>query len=234
MILKKYELAPVRSFIRIQEVVEMVKENEEFVLVIGETGFGKSVGFNYSQEQKDSNLKLFTIKSGQSPKSFFSDMLKSLNGLQIKGPNGFTTIDTLIELIVFELKSLKKNPIVVIDEAGNFGKGSQKFIRRLWDEYGKHSGLIISGPPKYLNKLKMWKTDDTSDISELVSRINRVIHLPQPSTKDIKLICDKNMIEDKEVIDYIINHSQHYRHVKNHVIDFKNGRLNLTTKENGL
>jgi|GEM_PF-6582988 hypothetical protein len=227
----KYKLAPVTSFLVIQEALKLAHQNKELILIIAATGFGKTVSFNFSeQEQK---YKYYSIRPTESSKSFFGRMSFDLSGIELKGSFNSQSEDWLIERSTYELTSKNNIPLVIIDEAGNFNKRSQKSLRQLWEALKNKTGMIISGPTKYLLDLKKWDMDNSSHIPEFVSRISRVIIIDPPNEDDIELVCTKNDISDKEVIKYIVNNSKHYRHVRNHVMDYHSGVLDLNYESDG-
>lgn len=227
----KYELAPVTSFLIIQETKKIAMKNKELILVIAATGFGKTVSFNHSE--KDITSRYYSIRPTESSKSFFSRMSLDLSGIKVTGNLKSYSEDWLIEQATYELTSKKNIPLVIIDEAGNFDKRSQKSLRQLWEALRNKTGMIVSGPTKYLLDLKKWDMDNSSHIPEYVSRINRVVIIEPPSKDDIELVCRRNDISDKEVIKYITKNSKHYRHVRNHVMDYHSGTLDLNHSRDG-
>lgn len=223
----KYVHAPIAAFLLVKEIIKEAKENKELVLLIGSTGFAKSSSINYAV-QKDKDLIYSIIRPAQKPRPYFSGLVDTLNGIAIdENAKPKESLDWFIQASSFELIEKSKNGLLIIDEAGNFSKGAQSYIRQLWDNIKGHSGLIISGPDRYGLNLKDWNRDLSSGIPELVSRIDRTVYLPKPSSDDVKLICQYNKIDDKRVINYIFRNSSNLRHIRNYVMAHHSGNSPL-------
>jgi len=224
----KYKLAPITALHTVHNACRTAIEEKQLIVLIGKTGYGKSIGLLSYKKGNQNECIYSAIKPAQRAKGYFSGLIHTLHG----NPGDETVfkqsyIHWLIEKSSFEIMARKTPSLLIVDEAGNFKRNSQSFLRQIWDNIGGKCGMIISGPSRYEKNLHQWNEDDSSGIPEFVSRINNWITIPEPSYDDISLICLRNNIEDKKVIQYIYENSPHLRRVKSYVMAHHEDLLGL-------
>ncbi|WP_109830126.1 AAA family ATPase [Reichenbachiella versicolor] len=223
----KYKLAPISSFNMIQDNMHEAHEKKQLMVIIGATGFGKTVGFHHYMNYTNYKCYYTQIKPAEAAKPFFYRLNDLINERDIGMDNyrSSSSLNWLIEKSSYDFLNKKDNPMLIIDEAGNFKKNSQSYLRQVWDNIKGNSAMIISGPDRYDKNLKTWNRDLSTGIPELVSRINNWKYVPAPTYEDIKLICLENEIDDKRIIKFIYENSHNLRNVKDYVLAYHNGEL---------
>lgn len=224
----EYKLAPITSFRYILDVLHEAHEKKQLIVIYGSTGFGKSIVFNHYQKNTH-NCFYVKIKPAESAKSFFYRFIDLVNNREYVMDNykNSVSLNWMIEQSSYDYLLNKNNPIVLFDEAGNFTKNSQSYLRQVWDNIKGESAMVISGPDRYKLNLKKWNLDLSSGIPEFVSRIDNSYELPIPSLEDIDLICRTNEIDDRKVVKYIFKNSHNLRNVRNYVIAHHNDNLDM-------
>lgn len=223
----KYKLAPITAFLMIQDTLKEAHEKKQFLLLIGSSGYGKSIGLKHYIVEYNNTIYI-KARPAESCRPFFvrlNNLLEASPIRSVNNPNAST--DWLIETSSFEIKDKRQDSLLIIDEAGVFKKYAQAFLRQLWDNIQGSSGFVIAGPDRYQINLNNWMNDLSSGIPELVTRIERTIVLPEPSFEDINLICSHNEISDKKIIRYIFSNSGNLRDVKNLVEAYHDGLLDI-------
>ncbi|QCK15219.1 AAA family ATPase [Mangrovivirga cuniculi] len=221
----KYKIAPISSFLQIQEELNLAVEYKRFIVIFGTTGFGKSIPLlNYANDNE--LISYSAIRPAETPKRFFSrynDIFgnqKSEAEFQYKG-----TLDWLIQSTSYELINTKESIMLIIDEAGNFSKIAQAYLRQVYDNIMSQSALVLSGPDRYRMNMKNWNRDLTSPVPELISRVHKFIEIKKPTYDDIKLICHYNEIDDKKIIKAISSKFGNLRHVKEYILRTHRGDM---------
>lgn len=225
----KYKLAPIKSFLMAQEFIHEAHEKKQLMTLFASTGFGKTVGFQHYMETTSTNYYYAQIKPAEAAKPFFYRLNNIINDKENIQTNykSSSSLNWLIEQSSYDVINNKKDPILIIDEAGNFKKNAQSYLRQTWDNIRGNAAMIVSGPDRYRMNLRDWNLDLSSGIPEFMSRINNTKTIPAPDYSDIELICRTNEIDEKKVIKYIFDNSHNLRNVKNYVVAHHDGTLGI-------
>ncbi len=224
----EYKLAPITAFRQIQEELEYIASIKSTMHLFGSSGFGKTVSIAHFIKNF-ANSFYIRVEPAETSRGFFSRFLDELNGLSWSADNPQKPGPTnwLIERTCLDIREKKKCSIIIIDEAGNLKKGSQSHLRQLIDKLTGYCAVVLAGPDRYRLNLAKWSNDHESGIPELMTRMHRRVTIKGPVFEDIELICLKNSIPEAKVIQFIFTNCSHLRSVKNHVLDYLNGRLDL-------
>lgn len=222
-----YKLAPISTFNMLQDNIHEAREKKQLMIIIGPTGYGKTVGFHHYMNYSNTDCYYAQIKPAEAAKPFFYRLNDLINERETSFHNYKTSasLNWLIEKSSFDFLNKKDSPMLILDEAGNFKRNSQPYLRQVWDNIRGNASMIISGPDRYDKNLKAWNRDLSTGIPELVSRINNWKRIPAPNYDDIKLICLKNEIDNNKIIKYIFENSHNLRNVRDYVIAYHNGGL---------
>lgn len=223
-----YKLAPITSFRQIVEEVKYIAEIKSTLNIFGSSGYGKTVGLNYTTQHIDNSF-LIDVRPAETSRVFLSRFLDALDGI-IWGPHSLPKsgpISWLIERTCHDIRVNNKLNLIIIDEAGNLKKSSQSHLRQMIDNLKGYCGIVLAGPTRYRINLEKWSKDHSTGIPELMTRMHKRYTLDPPSFEDIELICRYNDISDMKVVKYIYDNCPQLRAVRDHIIDYKRGLLDI-------
>jgi len=227
-----YEIAPIYSYELIREQVEIAEKEKSLILIFGKTGYGKSIPLKHSVLDDDSYCYI-DIRPTETTIPFFTRLseLYAYEGLKSKILSSNSPVDWLVQSSSIDLIETHKKQLLIVDEAGNFSANAQGALRQMWDNIKNQSGMVLAGPLAYRDKLKKWSKDPFSKVPELLSRVSKIITIEKPDFNDIKLICFKNDIDDKKIINRIFNKFKHLRQVRNAVDYYHDGKVDRIFKD---
>lgn len=190
-------------------------QNNLFVLLLGETGYGKSFGFtNVRKENKYVFLK--EIVSTSDPKIFNDEVVSFLEQRKYESQKLHNAIKKASNLV----NQLDSKSLFIIDEAGHFKMSMHKHTRQFRDKTANNAGLIISGPDKFNEDLELAAERNVHGIRELLSRVDYTVQLDPPLRAEYIAICEVNGIEDPNLIEEMIDDVQNFRKLNKRILKY--------------
>lgn len=190
----------------------MVQKNHWVAVIEGESGYGKTFSYRYIN-QKFQNV--FYVEMTSTDRQSYTSIWKRL-ALKVLGDEVYNkncrdvSLATLTDYIVFGLNS-KENNICILDEGGALSMASLRYFRSLADRTKFSTGYILSGPGYFVKRLNTFIKDQIDGAAELETRIDLIVTLQAPSTKEKQFICSKEGIEKAETVSAIIKKAQNFR-----------------------
>lgn len=191
-----------------------VQEHNLFFGITGEPGFGKSLSFDYYQ-QNHPNVLFVTVEKSMNSKDMYFDLARQLGIKEIDFSK--TQLNAMIRAVSFALNNTGANNLIIIDEAGKFNSRKLLFLHELRDATKHTTGIIIAGPMYFRRKIESWTEDQKEGIPELYRRIQSWINIDPPTKDEMIAFCKGKGIKDNTLIRAIINESANFGELDNKV-----------------
>lgn len=151
------ELFPSQSLKDISSRLEFALDNEDFALVTGAAGSGKSTALRYSLSQIDPQMFPFVYLTAENYK--IGDVAKLfLSGLNIDPPfNGYKALNILKKSVYKMFTEKNQKPILIIDEAQELPVTTLVSIKNMVNFNMDSESMmlvILCGQYQLLNKIK--------------------------------------------------------------------------------
>jgi len=205
---KNWNIACTVGFNTIIKVCDQARAGSKMVGIIGFTGAGKTTAlreYNYSNK----NTYLVVCKKSMSPKQFFIQILKSI-GVNFTGTNY-----DIIKRIATELNS-KKNPLLIIDEAGKLSHTILLYLHDLRDYTDNNAGIILAGVDYFKKNILKAVNRNKEGMPEFYDRVSYWLEMPNATRQEIKYICEINGLTNAEQVKNACR-MDNYRKVFNYV-----------------
>lgn len=189
---QSWSVVATANFNTIQSVCNVSRVQHRMSAVIGDTGVGKTTALRHYYRNTE-NTYLLTCQMSMRPKHFFEKLAMNI-GVNISG----TTYDILIRT-ADELKR-RKDPLIIIDEAGRMSARLLNYLHDLWNEIEMNAGVVLAGVGYFKTNLDKAVEKNKVGMPELRSRIGFWTNLELPSRAEIEAVCTHNGLTDKEII----------------------------------
>jgi len=216
---KTWIVVETRDFKLLNTVFSDAQENSLVMAVCGESGNGKSkIAEMY--EQSNQNVFLLSCSDHWNRKLFLQELLRVMG----RNSDG-DTVGDMMSTIVYELKKIE-NPLIIIDEADKLSDQVLYFFITLYNQLEDHCGIVLMATDFLEKKIKRGLRLNRKGYKEIYSRIGRkFIKLKGVNVNDITEVCIANGVENKAVINDIINDSDNdLRRVKRKVYAYKKSK----------
>lgn len=180
-------------------IQQLCKENillKNMSVIIGEPGYGKTIGLSKFKEN-NKNVFYITVKKTMTPKIFYSKILELLGYQNYYKQNN---IYTVIESIAYYLNDGNENNLLIIDEAGKLSHSSILYLHDLRDSCKNSTGIILAGPKYFENNIRNMLSKNIEGIPEFFRRINNWIELDKPSVQEKMALCMHRGVTNNELI----------------------------------
>ncbi|MEQ8882758.1 MAG: ATP-binding protein, partial [Cyclobacteriaceae bacterium] len=164
----------------LQPMLEKAYKHNQFMIVIGDSGWGKSWNFKVFGQKMD-NVYRSEISSTMDTNILFKEILKRFKKRDRASNRLFYAIQNVSKVV----KDLKSKSMYIIDEAGHFKMSMQRHIRDFRELTKDHSALVISGPYSFYDDLERYAENNRFGIKEILSRVNRWVFLEKPSKEEM-------------------------------------------------
>ena len=95
------------------------------------------------------------------------------------------------------------------------------YLQDIWDGIEENAGLILAGVEYLYSNMKKGAERNKQGIPEFYGRIASWLELTEPTTKEIKAICQFNGVENPSEVTGILG-LKNFRYVRNIIINLKN------------
>ena len=211
----KYQHIVTENYLKLEAAVREAMEFKLFLLVFGDSGYGKSFTYSDLAKKSDNSIVHLEIEKTDRPVELYNKVISTFPAYDNYRS---TSIRWTIEKAA-DLYNEKRSPsVLIIDEANQFKPNMLGFIRQFRDKTEYSTGLIISGPEEFHQELIDWKDARVKGINEFWTRKDDVITIDPPSCEDLKNICIANSIEDIGIINDLIDASEgNYRGLRKQI-----------------
>lgn len=205
------------NFNIIQELCSESLEKSKMIALIGEPGFGKTVGLRYFISKNTKNCIYLVVRKSMKTKDFYLELLSAIG---YNGEAKNLSLYVILNLIITKINSHRNKLILIIDEAGKFTPGQLEYIHELRDRTENNMGIILSGPQYFYDNLYEWVDKKVVGIPEVFRRIQSISSLYPPSFNEIKAFCFEYEINDLKFIRAKFKDSSNFAELINRIHDY--------------
>jgi len=161
-------------------VCSYATRNHTINVIIGDTGFGKTISHNIYVRNNSENTVRVAIQKSTTPKTFYSDIFKKISNERYD-PN--LPLNIAIRRTANQFTSKGKNMLLLIDEVTKFEHNFFEHLQDFWELTNRNTGIVLSGCDYFQNKFDKWNKKAKNGMPEFYSRIENWVYL-NPPTKD--------------------------------------------------
>jgi len=193
------------NYLKLEAAVKEAMEHRLFLLVFGNSGFGKSFTYSDLARKSNNNIVHLEIERTDRPVELYNKVIATFpNYSSYKSTSIRWTIEKAADLY-----NQRQHPsVLIIDEANQFKPNMLSFIRQFRDKTQYSTGLIISGPEEFHDELLEWKDARVKGINEFWTRKDDIVIIDEPDRDDLRNVCLANEITDAETINDLIDKSE--------------------------
>ena len=206
-----------KNFSTIQKVCFDAHENLRMAAIIGDAGLGKTTALNYYCSQYE-DVYIVTVRKSMSANQFYLAVLEELG---VYDQDKDVSLHHLLRKVSWILNKNENNNLLIFDEAGKFTHTMLEYLHELRDSTLTTTGIILSGPGYFQDKVQKWVSKNVEGIPELFTRINFWQILSLPSRIEIKALCEAYELLDIETIKNIQNNCKDFRSIMNEITRIK-------------
>lgn len=207
--------------------LKAVQERKEFYFICADSGLGKTTTFEWFAEHYPGDTIVLSVKPAETMKLFMAKLLSATTGESFEELTKVKSkaIHQFIEESSFEIVSTLNNPVIIIDEAGNFKRNYIPYIRQMADNLKGAAGFVIAAPSDFKNRLEKWSQNSVPGISELLTRIDYVAEIAPPTFQDFKLLASAYGIKKKSFWFWLFERCDNFRTAVGYILRFLRGEV---------
>lgn len=161
------------------------KRNHTINLVIGESGFGKTISHDiYGKYNKDNTIRIIIQKSS-TIRSFYSDIYNKISN-EKNDPN--LPLNLMIRRIANQFNSKGKDLLLLVDEVTKFEHNFFEHLQDFWELTNRSTGIVLSGCDYFKARFEKWNKISKNGMPEFYSRIDNWVILDPPTKEEIVAI----------------------------------------------
>ena len=210
---KDWIIVGTSNFESIQNECKRAKEQKLMIGIIGSTGAGKTTALRHYHDSNPDTY-LITCSRTMKTKQLLAEILRAF------GINYIASDFEMMRLIVDTINR-KENPLIMIDEASKLTPNALMYLQDIWDGIEHNAGLILAGVEYLYTNMKKGAERNKQGIPEFYGRITSWLELTEPTSKEIKAICQYNGIDNPDEVIGITG-LKNFRYVKNIIKNLKN------------
>jgi len=210
----KIEYIKSGNYQKLQPILKTAYEHNQFIAVIGDSGWGKSWNFDFFAKY-NKNVFREEIESSMDTSIFFNTIIKKFKRSDLVTNKLFYAIRNASNLV----KELKSKSMYIVDEAGNFKMSMHRNLRDFRKHTENHSSLVISGPNSFFKDLEKYAAKNQYGIKEFMTRINRWVFLDKPTPDELVSVFKVNGF-DENLITELIEGCDNFRDVETAIVNY--------------
>lgn len=200
----------------IQNVCSAAQQSKSMYCVCGDTRLGKTLSLKQFN-QKNKSAYYVLCQYYMTDNMLLNEIIKSL-GVQ----GNFSNKVSKFEGIIFYLRQ-QTDSVLLLDDVGKLPLICYRTIQLLYDKLVDAGvcGMVITGTSHLATTLRVNAEKGKMSFPELVARIRnkKWSIIGEPSSLEIKAICEHFYIDNKEVINYLSNTAKEYQFIKDVVTE---------------
>lgn len=200
-----WKIIPTPQMLRMLDTLQDAKNHNMTVVIIGETGCGKT----YTADLFKKKFPFDTYKITVGSLDTINDLLdKILDSMKILMPK---TKSMKIRIITNFLKKKQlsgEKPILIFDECEFMKQPALCSMKELYDGLSEYAGLVMIGTNQLLENLDRMKKKNRPGIPQFFRRIKFGIRELNPINKNYKEFLEN--IEDKELKNWLKQNCENY------------------------
>lgn len=215
---------------RIEHCCRLAQENNLFIGITGEPGYGKSTSFEYYKEHNE-NVFFVTIEKSMRAGDLYLDLADQLGVKGIDAKN--THLNRLIRTVSYTLNTNSSQNLIIIDEAGKITPRKLLFLHELRDATKRTTSIVLAGPQYFRQNIEEWANRQREGIPEVYRRIQDWIKIEKPTKEEMTMICRENGIKAAEYIKALINETSNLGDLWNKILQARLYVLQETQSSGG-
>lgn len=201
------------QFLEILTALEQSKERSSTVLLIGETGCGKTYTVDKFYKQHPTCTYMVTASKLHSVKAIIDEILIQM-GIPPEGSN-ISKVGKMTRAMQ-ELKRNGNQPMLIIDEAENLKLDVLRLLKAIYDQVNGECGIALMGTPELLTKMEHMKNSNREGMPQFCSRFKVGTRVLRPVQKDFDLFL--NEVKDKGLKHLLQTMCDNYRELRDYLL----------------
>ena len=185
------------NFTTIFNACEDALINHKMIVIIGATGFGKSVGVDSFQVKYGDCVIIVRSYKSLTPRLLISSIYNEIGD---ENYNPSLPIYYIIRKAANVFSSQSRNMLLVIDEAGKLSPTMLQYLHEFRDITKNNTGIVLLGVDYLKNHLDSWSQKGKEGVPEFYGRINAFQSLSAPTYDEIVAIIHAHKIYDNKFI----------------------------------
>lgn len=196
------------NFALIVNILDKARVTKIPYAIDGDTGLGKTYAISAYKKMMPGETFVITCAGDMSIRDFFIELAKMFG---IKGRKGLSRF-SLRQAVALELQKYS-DPILVVDEAENLKPKVYDGVKALMDDLKGSCGMILIGANNYEEMLAKKAENFNSCFPQVYSRLKEggFHKLFKMSLVDVKTVCSKMNITDKDVVKMLAAYANNMR-----------------------
>jgi DNA transposition AAA+ family ATPase len=183
------------------------KEQQKALLLISDTGLGKTNAIELFMQQHKNNTYCITVGDSFKLIDVIDAIVEAL-GMDVNRIYDYRTnkyeVKRKLTLITNKLKELKTDgckPIIILDEAENLKPSVLKMIKELYDAVIKYTSIVLIGTDQILDIMLNRKSKHRQSVPQLYRRFKAGIRYISPLVKqrDFKMFFDEYIPDNMQL-----------------------------------
>lgn len=168
-------------------------KNHTINVVLGETGYGKSVSHKvFVQNNRENTVRVKILKS-TTIRTFYSDIFNKISDEKY---DPYLPLNILIKRTANQFTNKGKDMVLLIDEVTKFEHNFFEHLQDFWELTNQNTGIVISGCNYFKQKFNKWNEKSENGMPEFYSRVDNWIKLNPPTKVEISAIIKAYEIYD--------------------------------------
>ena len=195
------------QFLDVYSELADAKVNCRVKVLIGETGCGKTYTINRFKMECPACTYVVTVSSLHRVHTIISELGKVM-GLQLPKGDSIRKLHKIAGKLRY-LRSMGKQPVIILDEAENLPLPVLKMLKGLYDSVKDYCPIVLIGTNQLVNKLEKLKENDAEGMPQFYRRFKAGIRIVTPIDK--KMFSPFfDLIDDKELRSLLLTISDNY------------------------
>jgi DNA transposition AAA+ family ATPase len=191
------------------------KENQKAVMIISDTGLGKTNCIKMFKEKSPNNTFVVTVGDSYKLEDVINE-IGAMVGVEFPkyGPriSVFRMKLQLISEKLIDISNAGGNPVLILDEAENLKPSVLKTIKELYDAVIDYCGIVMIGTEQLLDSILNRKQKNRISIPQLYRRFKAGTRYISKFNKarDMKLFFEAYVPDDAGIQSLLIQHCDNY------------------------
>lgn len=195
----RWVIVETRGYRRMIQLLSDAQAHSLVIAVTGDAGCGKSEAVK-TYARSRANVYNLSCSEYWNRKHFMSVLLQCM-GVDHTG----CTVGEMMDEIIYNLKR-KETPLLVLDEADKLSDQVLYFFISIYNQLEDHCGIILCATDYLKKRIQRGVRNNRKGYNEIYSRCGRkFVPMQQVNADDIASVCVANGIEDRKVIEDIID-----------------------------
>lgn len=191
---------------RILLSLQVAKENGETIIIIGETGCGKSYVCDLFRRKYPADTYIVTVSQTDNITDLIEKLVSALK-ISISSKTKSGKLNEIIRYLA-DKRSDGQEPMVIFDEAEYMKQPALCAMKSLYDNLHKVCSIVLVGTDQLLNHLEQMKRKNKDGIPQFYRRVKFGVRRLEPIDRRFPGFLDD--IQDKEIRRFLMEQCDNY------------------------